>query len=302
MADLTPYPDTFDLGRGSFALFSPAKINLRLKVLGKRPDGYHELDTLFQEISLTDRIEFHPSHEWRLEFEGADLDAGDSNLITQAAKLLAAEAGIACKARIVVQKHIPVQGGLGGGSSNASVALIGLSRLWGLNRPAEQLHPLAARLGSDCAFFLYGGLAHGQGRGETLDLLVGRMESEVLLVVPPFGVSTSEAFSWREFSLTDDEKSVIFNFRKRKFIPSLSDLDVFCNDLENIVLDRYEELGRIKRLLLDAEAEVAMLSGSGSCIFALYSDRTRAMRAAQQFREPFQVHVCHTVSRPRPAL
>jgi 4-diphosphocytidyl-2-C-methyl-D-erythritol kinase len=301
MGDHTPYPDTIELSGGSFAMLSPAKINLRLKVLGRRPDGYHELDTLFQEITLADRIEFHPSFEWRLEIHGAHLDAGDSNLITRAAKLLAAEAEVPCKGRLVVHKHIPVQGGLGGGSSNAAIALLGLSRLWQLNWPLTSLHRLASSLGSDCAYFLYGGLVQGQGRGEVLEPLADRVEKEVLLVAPPFGVSTSEAFSWGAFALTDDEKSVILNFRKKKFIPSLSDFREFSNDLENIVLDRYEELGRIKRMLLEAEAEVAMLSGSGSCIFALYSDRARAMRAAQQFREPYRIHICQTVSRPRPS-
>ena len=283
-------------------MLSPAKINLRLKVLGKRPDGYHELDTVFQEISLADKIEFHQSTEWHLAISGADLDAGDSNLVTRAAQLLASEAQIPCKARVNVEKRIPLQGGLGGGSSNAAISLLGLSRLWELDWPASRLHTLAAKLGSDCAYFLYGGLAHGRGRGEILDFSSERVPRHVVLVVPPFGVSTAEAFSWVEFSLTDDEKSVIFNFRKDQYWSTMSDLSIFHNDLESLVLSRYEELQRIKHRLLEYDAEVAMLSGSGSCIFGLYSDRPRALRAAQQFRAPHNVRVCETVSRPRPQM
>ena len=296
------YPDTIELEHGSFAMLSPAKINLRLRVLGKRPDGYHELDTVFQEISLADRIEFHPAESWSLEIRGADLAAGESNLVTRAANLLSKEANVPLEARIAVDKRIPLQGGLGGGSSNAAIALIGLSRLWGLNWSPDRLSGLAASLGSDCAFFVYGGVAHGQGRGEILELWPDRLEREVLLVVPPFGISTSEAFNWGHFSLTDDEKSVIFNIRKKKNLSSLSDLSYFCNDLENIVLERYPELDRIKQTLLRADAEVAMLSGSGSTVFGMFKDRSRAMRAAQQFREPYQVHLCQTVSRPRIVL
>jgi len=293
------YPDTIELANGAFAMLSPAKVNLRLKVIGKRPDGFHELDTVFQEISLADRIEFYPSREWSLEIRGADLDAGETNLVTRAARLLAKEAEVSCKGRVVLHKEIPSGGGLGGGSSNAAVALLGLSRLWGLNWTTDTLHPLAARIGSDCSFFLYGGLAHGQGRGEVINLLEDKLDRELLIVQPPFGISTAEVYSWSEFPLTDDEKSVILNIRKKSFRSSLSDFEIFCNDLETLVLDRYEELNRIKQQLLDAGAERALLSGSGSCLFGTFSDHSRALRAAQHFREPYRTVISHTVSRPR---
>ena len=278
---------------------SPAKINLRLKVLGKRPDGFHELDTIFQEIALADTLEFHPSREWHLDISGMELDAGESNLVTRAARALAREANVPCRARIVLHKVIPSGGGLGGGSSNAAITLLGLSRLWGLGWEATRLEPLAAHLGSDCTFFLYGGLARGSGRGEVIDLIDHRIDRSIVLVIPPFGISTAEVFGWSEFSLTDDEKNVILEFRKNLYWPNLTDSSFYCNDLEILVLSRYDELNRIKSEFLREGAECALLSGSGSCIFAAYSDPSRALRAAQQFREPYRTVISHTVSRPR---
>ena len=200
---------------------------------------------------------------------------------------------------MVLHKEIPSGGGLGGGSSNAAVALLGLSRLWGLNWSAYELHPLAVHIGSDCAFFLYGGLAHGEGRGEVINLLEDKLDKELLIVLPPFGISTAEVYGWSEFPLTDDEKNVILDIRKEPFRSSLSDFEIFRNDLETLVLSRYEELSRIKQQLLDAGAEHALLSGSGSCMFGTFSDHSQALRAAQHFREPYRAVICHTVSRPR---
>jgi 4-diphosphocytidyl-2-C-methyl-D-erythritol kinase len=294
------YPEVTDLGGGAFALTAPAKINLGLRVIGKRPDGYHDLDTLFQEINWADSLEFHPSRDWSLEILGADLDPGESNLISKAARLLAAESRLPCRARLVLRKEIPLGGGLGGGSSNAAITLMGLSRLWGLDWPISRLHDLAAQLGSDCAFFLYGGLARGRGRGEALDLMDGGVRGELVLIVPPFGVSTAWVFQEGRFPLTGDAKSVILWFYSQLSQNAPVPREVNRNDLESIVLSRYDELGRIKQSLLDLGAEAAMLSGSGSTVFGIFEERSRALLAAQHFGPPFQVRVCHPVRR-RPA-
>jgi 4-diphosphocytidyl-2-C-methyl-D-erythritol kinase len=297
--DFSAYPDSVELDGGDFALFAPAKINLGLRVLGRRPDGYHEIETLFQEISLCDRIEFHAQAEWSLEIRGAKLDAGEPNLVTRAARLLSGAAGVSCSARIVLHKEIPVAGGLGGGSSDGAVTLIGLCRLWGVPWGAKRLEPLAAEMGSDCPFFLWGGLAHGTGRGELVEPLEGCVPGTVVLVVPEFGVSTAWAYAAGGFRLTDEAKSVIFlSWLKERPIPAGRPF-CFPNDLENIVLTRYPELGRVKQKLLDFGAEAVCVSGSGSAVYGLFSDSARASHAAQQFGLPYQVIICRAVSRPR---
>jgi 4-diphosphocytidyl-2-C-methyl-D-erythritol kinase len=298
MAD-SKYPESFELGNGSFAMLSPAKINLALRVLGKRPDGYHELHTVFQEIDLCDRLEFHPSHDWSLEIAGSDLDPGETNLITRAARRLAGDASHPLRARVVLHKNIPSGGGLGGGSSNAAVTLMGLNRLWQLGYDESRLSTLAAHLGSDCTFFLHGGLAIGRGRGEVIELVDDTISTEIVLVIPPFGVSTAEVYSWGEFPLTHDEKSVILESSSKDFRGFPEGSESFNNDLESLVLGRFQELHLLKKQLLDLGADVAMLSGSGSCIFAIFPDHSRALRAAQHFREPYRAVISHTVSRPR---
>ena len=280
-------------------LFAPAKINLGLRVLGRRSDSYHEIETLFQEISLSDRIEFHAQAEWSLEIRGGKLDAGEANLVTRAARLLSRAAGVPCAARVLLHKDIPVGGGLGGGSSDGAVTLIGLCRLWGLSWGVRELAPLAAEIGSDCPFFLLGGLAHGTGRGEEVEPLEGCVPGTVVVVVPDFGVSTAWAYKAGGFRLTDEAKSVIFlSSLKERPIPAGHPF-CFPNDLENIVLTRYPELGRVKQKLLDFGAEGVCVSGSGSAVYGLFSDSARASHAAHQFGLPYRVIICRAVSRPR---
>ncbi len=293
------YPDVVALDDGGVSVFSPAKINLGLRVMGRRPDGYHELDTVFQEISWTDQIDFHPATEWSLEVRGFELDIGESNLVTRAAFLLSHYSTMPCKARVVLRKSIPMGGGLGGGSSNGAITLIGLSRLWGLDWPIERLHPIAEEIGSDCPFFLYGGMARGMGRGERLTLLPGCHPGLALLVVPPYGISTGWVFEQGGFPLTDDEKNAIFKFCPDSDFEPGTPFWRICNDLENIVLNKYPDLLDIRRRLLDLGAEAAALSGSGSTVFGLFQEYSRAMHAAQQFESPFQTRICRMVSRRR---
>ncbi len=278
---------------------APAKINLSLRILGKRSDGFHEIETVFQEIDLADRLEFHAAPGWSLEIEGADLDPGPGNLVCRAAALLSQDAHVPCAGRVILAKRIPVGGGLGGGSSDAAVTLIGLSRLWKLDWPVERLHPLAAELGSDCAFFLYGGLAVGRGRGEIIEPLDGFLDGDIVLVLPPFGVSTAWAYSQVQRLLTDDEKSVIIELYPKAYSGPPFSPGHLRNDLENIVLPRYGELARIKRRLHDLGTEISLLSGSGSTVFGIFTERSRALHAAQQFETPLQVLTCRAVKRPR---
>jgi 4-diphosphocytidyl-2-C-methyl-D-erythritol kinase len=161
------------------------------------------------------------------------------------------------------------------------------------------LAPLAAEIGSDCPFFLLGGLAHGTGRGEEVEPLEGCVPGTVVVVVPDFGVSTAWAYKAGGFRLTDEAKSVIFlSSLKERPIPAGHPF-CFPNDLENIVLTRYPELGRVKQKLLDFGAEGVCVSGSGSAVYGLFSDSARASHAAHQFGLPYRVIICRAVSRPR---
>jgi 4-diphosphocytidyl-2-C-methyl-D-erythritol kinase len=293
------YPETFALDGGAFAMLAPAKINLLLRVLGRRPDGYHELETVFQEISWCDRLEFYPARSWSLEILNSDLDPGSSNLVTRAASLLSRTANVPCHAHVRLTKEIPIGGGLGGGSSDAAIALLGLARLWSLNWPLARLHELAAELGSDCAFFLHGGLAGGRGRGEQIEPLPGRFPAEILVVVPPFGVSTKGVYEEGSFPLTHVVKNHILTVCAEWGRAGFASWEYLRNDLENIVLRSYDDLAHIKEQFTRAGAEATLVSGSGSAVFGVFRERHRALQAAQQFGPPFQVRLCRTVERSR---
>lgn len=180
-------------------LRAPAKTNLFLEVRGRRPDGFHELDTVFAELDLADELELWPADGpgLALEIEGdAGLSAGPDNLVVRAADALRVAAGrpeLGARARL--RKRIPQGGGLGGGSSDAAAALRGLDRLWGLDLGLERLSGLAAELGSDVAFFLRGGLQRGTGRGELLEPLAPPpREQDLVLVLPPFPSPTPAVY------------------------------------------------------------------------------------------------------------
>ncbi|MGD0090715.1 MAG: 4-(cytidine 5'-diphospho)-2-C-methyl-D-erythritol kinase [Planctomycetota bacterium] len=174
-----------------------AKINWDLHVLGKRPDSFHALDTVMVNVSLCDTLTFERSAG--LEFTCSDpaLPTGEHNLVVKAAQALARAAGQPAAARIHLEKRIPAGGGMGGGSSDGASTLRGLNRLWGLNWPVPQLQPLAAELGSDVAFFLFGGWRRCLGRGEIVEQLPGSEqwpEVKLLLIMPPLHVSTPAVY------------------------------------------------------------------------------------------------------------
>jgi 4-diphosphocytidyl-2-C-methyl-D-erythritol kinase len=287
------------LAGGGFSLLSPAKVNLSLRILGRRADGFHDLDTIFQEIDLCDEIEFHPANKWRFRVEGGDTGPDDQNLIVRAARLLSEFTQVPCIADVVVRKRIPVGGGLGGGSSNGAIALHGLCRLWNLEIEWEKLQELAAELGSDCPFFVYGGLARGRGRGEKLELFDGAAEGTLLVVFPGFGVNTKEAFRKCEFPLTEPDKNVIFTAYGGDYGAAYALLSDSVNQLENIVLGDYPVLRSIREELEQAGSDVSLLSGSGSTVFGIFGKSTAAMHAAQQLRTRYVVHTCRMVGRQR---
>lgn len=175
---------------------SLAKVNRYLRVLGRRGDGYHELDTMFQTIDLADGLQVVEADAGlTLACDDPAVPVDDRNLVIRAGKLLAREAGIAAAAAISLRKRIPAGGGLGGGSSNAAVALVLLARLWKLPFSEADLARLASQLGSDVPFFLCGGTARGTGRGEWIEPMPDAPGAELLLVIPPFPVSTGAVYA-----------------------------------------------------------------------------------------------------------
>ncbi len=164
-------------------LLAPAKANLTFEVLGRRADGYHEVRTILQALSLTDELTFQESDSLTLTVEPKDAAPVEENLVLAAARLLQRESGVSAGATVHLRKHIPTAGGLGGGSSDAAAALLGLRRLWGLELDADGLRDIAAQLGSDVPFFVSGGTALGEGRGERLTPLPSP-QGEAVVAVP----------------------------------------------------------------------------------------------------------------------
>ena len=262
-----------------------AKINLSLQVRGVRPDGYHELSTIFQTIKLHDVLSFsQTSGPFEIRCDDPACPADRTNLIWKAAQLLWREGGLSGRprgVRVRLQKKIPMQAGLGGGSSDAAAALVTLARLWKITLSSRQLARLAKKLGADVAFFLAGGTALGEGAGDRIKPLEDRPGSPVVLVVPGFGVSTKDAYAWLD---TDRRES-------RPLAPS-------DNDLQAPVSSRHPEIAEIVSALKLAGSSHAAMSGSGSAVFGLFPTHAQAATAARIVERPSRrIILTRTVAR-----
>ena len=267
-----------------------AKINWTLEVLGRRADGYHELRTLLQTVSLADSLTFAPADEGiELICAAPGVPLDDTNLVVRASLLLKKVTGFPGGARITLDKRIPVGAGLGGGSSNAAVTLLALQHLWDVELSPGELFRLGARLGADVPAFLLGGTCIGIGRGDEVYPLPDISFEDLLLVKPDFGVSTREVYGslpaelTRPFSLDmipfSLEAAYRSTFATGKTIPPLR------NDLERSVLSRYPQLSAIRDGLTRSGASAAMMSGSGSTIFALFDSKAMLSIARQDFTD-----------------
>jgi 4-diphosphocytidyl-2-C-methyl-D-erythritol kinase len=255
----------------SFTLPSFAKINWNLRILGRREDGFHELCTIFQTVSLFDEITFENSDEIFLTCNDQNIPVDESNLIIKAAQILKNKFNVKSGARIHLEKRIPAPGGLGGGSSNAAIALFGLATLWNLEINFEKLVEIGAQLGSDVPFFFYGGTAFGTGRGTEIVSMQDLDEKYLLIVTPDIKVSTAEAFARinAPYLTKESSKSILeicqieansFDLRQSKPI----------NDFEKSVFEFQPEIRRVKEKLLSLGAIQALLSGSGASVFAVF--------------------------------
>jgi len=252
-----------------------AKINLELRVLGIRPDGYHELRTTFQSIALADTLTFTRTRgPFKIECDDPSFPADNTNLIWKAGERvlrMARSRDPLFGVTVRVEKNIPMQAGLGGGSSNAAAALRAFCRLWKVKATAEELQHAAASLGADVPYFLHGGTALGFHRGDMLVPLDDIAPAWAVIVVPEFGVSTREAFGW-----WDEEKKAASASRRTSA----------SNDLQGVVARRHPVVTRLVRALNKVGAFHASLSGSGSAVFGLFSRRSDARAAARALAGP----------------
>ena len=262
------------------SLLAPAKLNLFLHVLGRRPDGYHDLQSVFRCISLFDELEIEArATDQRLTLS-CNVDLGDlqDNLVLRAAALLQEQSNTRYGAHVILKKRIPVGAGLGGGSSDAAAVLVGLNHLWSLQFSAAQLQRFGADLGADIPFFIQGGDAWVTGLGEQIEA-IGLTESWYVVAYPNVMIPTAEIFSDPDLT-RDAEPSTI-----ARFLGS-SPVDVWRNDLEAVTVRRYPEVGQLKNWL--SRHGAAKMSGSGSAVFLEVASETEAQALVAEMPPQWQ--------------
>jgi 4-diphosphocytidyl-2-C-methyl-D-erythritol kinase len=279
-----------------------AKINLDLRVLGARADGYHELKTVFQTVDLHDTIAFvgRPG-PFTIRVRGASVPADESNLVARAARALwraLGRPGEPADVEATLVKRIPAQSGLGGGSSDAAATLTALLALWKARARQAELRQVAASIGADVPFFLWGGTALGLDRGDEIYPLADAHPWWVVIALPRFGVSTAEAYAW-----LDDDRAV--ESPPLELAAPCADLwsatpPRLVNDFEGPIARRHPEIVAIKAALRSAGAVAAAMSGSGSAVFGLFSKRRSAAAALRTLRRTgCQLLQTRTIGRAR---
>ncbi len=275
-----------------------AKINLGLSVLGRRPDGYHEIQTIFQTISLCDELEFRPAARLELNCENLPETPKEENLVWKAAISLAEETAETQGASITLRKNIPPGAGLGGGSSNAAATLLGLCRFWGVRLPDSDLLAIASGLGSDVPFFLSGGLAMGTGRGEKIELLPDIPSEHVVVIFPGVHISTAEAYRSLNLGLTSSARAHRIHRLYGQAKGGKSFLAEIFNDFESSILSASPPIMEAKRFLEERGATMALLSGSGSSVFGFFSNEESAFAVSRAVaREAWRLFPAKTLSR-----
>ncbi len=277
----------------------PAKINLHLEVLGQRPDGYHELRTLFATVGLWDELEASQADDGVLKLEVSPrgfVDGGEDNLVLKAAKALWDEAGKRPGARLKLKKTIPVGAGLGGGSADAAAALVVLNRLWGLRLSQPALHRIAASLGSDVPFFLVGGLGWGVGRGEEVYPLGDVIGGAVLIGIPNVSVSTRLVYESLEHQgdwHPADPKVYSFIVGTAPAVP----WEALRNDLQRYVVGTCPEVGILLGEMERRGGLRTAVTGSGSAVFALFADEEGAREAQSRLTGRWRTFVAPVLPR-----
>lgn len=282
-------------------LYAPAKINLSLEIKGRREDGFHEIETLMAPISLSDRLTIErgkPAGGVQFSCDESSLSNGDDNLVVQAARLFQKATKIEAGVEIALEKKIPHGAGLGGGSSDAATTLLGLNELFQTHLDRNALIELAAQIGSDVPFFILGSAATCRGRGEIVETAKLPGNLKLLLVKPEFGVPTPWAYqSWKTARDLPGVDYSVQNFADVQFV----------NDLERPVFEKFVLLGYLKTWLrLQPEVGAALLSGSGSTVFAVLREDVDAEKLAAHVREDIDptlwISHCETGGSSAPSL
>lgn len=270
-------------------VFCPAKINLSLKVIGKREDGYHDLETIMQSISIQDVLNITLLPEG-LEVRSShpQVPPGEDNLVYKAASLLRERYAPAAGASIDIVKNIPLAAGLAGGSADAAGAIRGLNHLWNLGLGRDEMEAVASEIGSDVVFCLQGGTALARGRGELVSPLPGLKDRWLVVVKPPFEISTASVYRAYQLGKPGEGKLT------REMIGAIASNDLvkiaenLFNDLEKVAAAWYPEIESIKREIKAGGALGALMSGSGPTVFGLTESREQALEIAGQFAGRYQ--------------
>jgi 4-diphosphocytidyl-2-C-methyl-D-erythritol kinase len=275
----------------SIELFTHAKINLRLDILGKRPDGYHDIRTVFQKITLGDELSIAiTTNETTVTCDNPQVPQNEGNLAYTAARVMLDRYKIKDGVKIAIRKRIPVAAGLGGGSSNAAATLMGINQLFALGLSNEELMETGKEIGADVPFFIFGKSARATGIGEILEPLEIASPLWLLLITPDIPISTAWAYGNIRSGLTNRENNI-------NILDCINHLDeviaILSNDLEKVVIPGYPVIQTIKDELLNKGAKGSLMSGSGSTVFGIFESETAAKEAFTQIKRQknWQVHL-----------
>ena len=281
----------------SLTLHAYAKINLTLEVLARRDDGYHEIVTILQTVNLSDILTFKLSKSIKLSCNDTKLESVD-NLVLKAANLLKKETDYDSGAHIFLTKRIPTASGLGSGSTDAATTLVGLNRLWNLNLPIERLQELAANIGSDVAFFLYGGTALARGRGELITRLPSIPKTWLILATPTAETAmnkTAQLYAKLDESHFTDGRytdKLIESINRKQHINN----DLLYNIFEHVAFDFFRNIKTQRSELKKAGAEGIRLAGSGPALFTLVTNKWHGEDILKNLQDSnFQTYLIHTL-------
>ena len=292
----------------SVTLTAPAKVNLFLRVVRKRPDGYHDLQSRMQALETGDLVTLSRTGGGiEVTCDCPEVPAGPDNIAYKAALALAGEAGLKEGVGIHIKKLIPMAAGLGGGSSDAAATLKGMDLLFGLGVPDARLREIGLSLGADVPFFLSWPSALAEGVGEALTELSAPEETWVVLVNPGLHVSTAWVYASLNLGLTNTSNRITLPASEGRTVRDICagpPASYLHNDLERVTVAKYPQIREIKERLVGEGADGALMSGSGPTVFGLFGDRAGAERAAARLKEPgWTVLVTRTISSwPEPSL
>lgn len=286
-------------GSRNCTLLAPAKLNIGLRVTGRRPDGYHDLESVMVPISLFDtvQLELTPGEGILLDCEGREVPLSSDNLAYKAALAFRSRTGFQGKVSVRLKKRIPVSAGMGGGSSDAAAVILGLKSLVDSTLSPNDLSQLAREIGADVPFFLVGRPAIAKGIGHLLEPIEPWVQRWYVVVHPPMAISTAWAF--RELRIELTEKGKHYNIdRLKRGTPS--GYGGLVNDLEAVTASKFPVIGAIKRQLIVSGAEAALMTGSGPTVFGIFSSRDPAERAmhAMDAAGVGEVFLTHDWERP----